>query len=195
MEFWGFFHQFWRIFYIKNAYPPLYLPPDPPPLALQKGTHTLAGKILRPPTFFQLEHLCLQWLVSIYAPLRRRNMLHLHVFIFRCKRKRVAHLVPTLSGRPGLLLLGEILLPACLLSSRQVTSVFPPRSTLPRRPAPFVSIPPTAFSHSFFSTPLRILFAKCPKLTDALAASLLNPCHEPACPATQATPTLFQRGK
>ncbi len=54
MEIWGFFHHFWRIFYIKNAYPPPYLPPDPPPLALQKGTPPLAGKILRPPTFFNL---------------------------------------------------------------------------------------------------------------------------------------------
>ncbi len=40
-------------FYLKNTYPPSYLPPDPsssPP----KMHPTLAGKIIRPPTLFNL---------------------------------------------------------------------------------------------------------------------------------------------
>ncbi len=53
MDFWGFFHQFWRIFYIKNAYAPPYLPPDPPQPS-KKAPHPLTEKILQPPTFFNV---------------------------------------------------------------------------------------------------------------------------------------------
>ncbi len=54
MEFCGFFHQFWRIFLILRTHTPLPTFRQTPPLALQKGTPPLAGKILRPPTFFNL---------------------------------------------------------------------------------------------------------------------------------------------
>ncbi len=37
MEFWCFFHRFWRNVYIKNAYPLPTFRQTPPPLVLQKG--------------------------------------------------------------------------------------------------------------------------------------------------------------
>ncbi len=54
MEFWVFSTIFGEFFYINNAYPPPNLPPYPPPSPPKRHPPPLAGKILRPPTFFNL---------------------------------------------------------------------------------------------------------------------------------------------
>ncbi len=78
-NFGDFSTSFGEFFYIKNAYPPPYLPPDPPPALQTDPTHhppPVAGKILRPPAFFNL---------STYA-LEALNLGTLSVFpaLFKC---------------------------------------------------------------------------------------------------------------